>query len=271
MDDAFDLETDLLLEAIYRRYHYDFRGYSRASLRRRLEQLLGQLGLESPSQLQHQLLRDPAVFARTLQYLTIQVSDLFRDPPFFLAIRQQVVPLLRTYPSFRLWVAGCGRGEEAYSLGVLLAEEGLLERARLYATDINGEALRDAEAGIYPIDRAAAFGESYLQAGGRGSLGDHYTARYDGIRFDKRLRERILFSDHSLATDAVFAEVHLVTCRNVLIYFDPGLQDRAIGLFRDALVRRGVLGLGSKESLRFSTHTASFRELDPMNRLYERL
>ena len=168
-------------------------------------------------------------------------------------------------------MAGCGNGEEAYSLAIILEEEGLLNRALIYATDINPEALRRAEAGVYSLDRAAAFSESYRRAGGKRSLSDHCTAAYGGVVFDKRLREKVLFSDHSLATDAVFAEVHLITCRNVLIYFDRALQDRAIGLFQEALVRRGVLGLGSKESLQFSAHAGAFVELVGPERIYQRI
>lgn len=266
----FDIEADLLIEAILRKYQYDFRHYARASVRRRLEQALASLGLASVSLLQDRVLRDPEVFARLLSFLTVQVSDLFRDPAFFQAVRSHVVPLLHTYPSPRAWVAGCANGEEAYSLAILLEEEGLLDRALIYATDINPEALRRAEAGVYSLDRAPAFSESYSRAGGKGSLSDHYTAAYGGIVFNKRLRSKVLFSDHSLATDAVFAEVHLVMCRNVLIYFDRPLQDRAIGLFREALVRKGVLGLGSKETLRFSSHADAFTELVASERLYQR-
>lgn len=266
----FDLELGLLLEGIYQRYRHDFRGYARPTLRRRLAQAMAKVGCQSLSELQHRVLRDPAVFARVLGYLTVQVSDVFRDPPFYAALRSRVMPVLATYPSFKLWVAGCGDGEEVYSLAILLKEVGLLERAVIYATDVNAAALRTAELGVYALARAQEFSRNYLQGGGTGSLSDYYVAAYDKIAFDRRLRDHVVFSDHSLATDQVFAEVHLVTCRNVLIYFEQALKDRALGLFREALVRKGILGLGSKESLRSSVHRDAFTEIDRNNRLFER-
>lgn len=268
--ELFDLELGLLLEAIYQRYRHDFRGYSRPTLRRRLTQALASLECDSLSELQHRLLRDPAVFSRVLGYLTVQVSDIFRDPPFYAAVRAHVLPVLATYPSFKLWVAGCGGGEEVYSLAILLEEAGLRERAIIYATDVSASALRTAELGVYALSRAQEFSRNYLQAGGARSLSDYYVAAYDKLAFDRRLRENVVFSDHSLATDHVFAEVHLITCRNVLIYFEQALKDRALGLFHDSLVRKGFLGLGSKESLRSSIHSNTFTELDRDNRLYER-
>jgi chemotaxis protein methyltransferase CheR len=268
--ELFDLELGLLLEAIYQRYRHDFRGYSRPTLRRRLTQALESLGCESLSELQHRVLRDPAVFSRVLGWLTVQVSDVFRDPPFYAALRARVLPVLATYPSFKLWVAGCGGGEEVYSLAILLEEAGLRERAIIYATDVSASALRTAELGIYSLSRAQEFSRNYLQAGGARSLSDYYVAAYDKLGFDRRLRDNVVFADHSLATDHVFAEVHLITCRNVLIYFDQPLKDRALGLFHDSLVRKGFLGLGSKESLRSSVHSGAFTEIDRDNRLYER-
>jgi chemotaxis protein methyltransferase CheR len=268
--ELLDLELDLLLEAIYRRYRHDFRHYSRPTLRRRLTQALAAFECESLSLLQHRVLHDPTLLAPVLSYLTVQVSDMFRDPAFFLAVRTRVVPVLRTYPSLKIWVAGCGTGEEVYSLAILLEEEGLLERTILYATDVSSEALRMAERGVYAITRAQAFSRNYQLAGGRRSLSDYYAAAYDAVAFDRRLRQNVVFSDHSLATDNVFAEVHLVTCRNVLIYFDDELRDRAIGLFRESLVRKGFLALGTRESLSRSRHVGGFFEVDRENRVYER-
>jgi chemotaxis protein methyltransferase CheR len=196
------------------------------------------------------------------------VSDLFRDPAYYLALRQRVLPVLATYPSLKIWVAGCGAGEELYSLAILLEEEGLLRRSLLYATDVNQEALRRAELGIYSLDRARAFSENYRLAGGKASLSDYYTSAYDGVVFERRLRENVVFSDHSLATDSVFAEVQLVCCRNVLIYFDAELKARAIALFRDALVRKGFLTLGARENLRFTPSAEDFVEIDRRHRIY---
>jgi chemotaxis protein methyltransferase CheR len=265
-----DIEQRLLLDAIYHRYHYDFREYAQASLKRRLQSALTQFGCKTLSQLQDRVLHDPPVFTALLQFLTVQVSDMFRDPEYFLALRNEVLPILRTYPSIKVWVAGCSAGEEVYSLAILLAEEGLLERAMIYATDINPHALRAAEQGIFDMDRVAAFSANHARSGGRSSLSDYYTARYGRVVFDKRLREHMVFSDHSLATDSVFAEVHLISCRNVLIYFERDLQSRALGLFHDALVHRGFLGLGSRESLRFSSQAGNSDDFVLDDRIYRK-
>lgn len=265
-----DIELHLLLDAIYLRYHYDFRQYSVASLKRRLASAMLTFGCGTYSQLQDRVLREPELFTSLLDYLTVQVSDLFRDPAYFRALREKVVPLLRTYPSLKIWVAGCGTGEEVYSFAILLREEGLLDRTLVYATDINSRALQRAEAGVYEIDRLAGFTDNHQRSGARTSLSDYYTAAYNRAVFDKSLRRHCVFSDHSLATDSVFAEVHLVSCRNVLIYFDRPLQNRALALFNDALIRRGFLGLGAKESLRFSSQAEAFTEIARGERLYQK-
>ena len=265
-----DIELQLLLDAIYLRYHYDFRGYAAASIKRRMGAAMDRFGCATLSQLQDKLLHEPDVFPAMLEYLTVQVSEMFRDPPYFRAMREQVMPLLRTYPSLKVWVAGCSAGEEVHSLAILLHEEGLLDRTLIYATDINGQALQQAEAGVYAAERIPQFTLNYQQSGGRGSLSDYYTAAYGRAVFDKRLRKNVVFSDHSLATDSVFAEVHLVSCRNVLIYFDRELQDRALGLFTEALCRQGFLGIGSKESLRFSNQVEHYTEFDAAHRIYRK-
>lgn len=270
MPDVADIELQLLLEAIYQRFRYDFRRYSLASLRRRVARAMDEFGCASISGLQERVLHDPAVFPRVLQFLTVQVSDMFRDPSYFKTLRERIVPILKTYPSLKIWVAGCSSGEEVYSLAILLREEGLSERTMIYATDINGEALRRAEAGVYPLDRVPAFTENHRLSGGVGSLSNYYTAAYGSAVFDRSLLKRVVFSDHSLATDHVFAEVQLISCRNVLIYFDRTLQDRAVGLFNDALCRRGFLGLGSKESLHASSHSPHFQDFSTADRWYQR-
>lgn len=267
---AFDIELPLLIEAVYQKYHYDFRGYARASLKRRLRAAMNRFGFETLSQLQDKLLHDETTFPALLDYLTVQVSDLFRDPGYFRALREAVVPLLRTYPSLKIWVAGCSTGEEVYSLAILLQEEGLLARSLIYATDINPQAIQVAQAGIYAMERIAAFTVNHRTAGGQASLSDHYTADYGHAVIDRSFRKHIVFTDHSLATDSVFSEVHLVSCRNVLIYFDRPLQDRAVGLFREALCHRGFLGLGAKESLNYSAHHAAFDELRPEDRIFQK-
>lgn len=269
-DKVEDIEIDLLLEAVFQRYQYDFRAYSKASIKRRLRQARDRFGCRTFSELQSLLLHDAALLPELLSYLTVQVSDLFRDPAYFQAIRQFVVPHLQTYPSLKVWVAGCSTGEELYSLAILFREEGLAARTTFYGTDINVEALKKAEAGVYELDRIPQFTANHRLAGGKSSLSEYYTAAYRGAVLDKSLRQRVVFSDHSLASDQVFAEVQLVSCRNVLIYFDRDLQDRAVGLFHDALVRRGFLGLGAKESLRFSKHADAFDDFVRSERIYQK-
>ena len=266
----FEIELKLLVDAIYQMYHYDFRGYAVASLRRRLRVAMSRLGCRSLSQLQDRLLHDKQVFPQLLDYLTVQVSEMFRDPAYFKAVREQVVPLLRTYPSLRIWVAGCSAGEEAYSLAILLREEGLLHKTLIYATDINTRTLQSATAGVFDADRIAGFTANHHASGGRSSLSDYYTAAYGRAVFDKSLKERIVFSDHSLATDSVFAEVQFISCRNVLIYFNRSLQDRALTLFRESLCRSGFLGIGAKESLRFSAQADAFNEFVREERIYQK-
>jgi chemotaxis protein methyltransferase CheR len=266
----FDIELRLLLDAVYLKYQHDFRHYAYASLRRRMRQAMERFECPTLSHLQARVMHEPEVFAAMLQYFTVQVSEMFRDPPYFRALRERVLPILQTYPYVKLWVAGCSTGEEPWSFAILLREAGLLERSLIYATDINPAALATAEAGVYALDRVAGFSANYLAAGGTASLSDYYTAAYGKAMFDKSLRSQIVFSDHSLATDTVFSEVELVSCRNVLIYFDRQLQSRAIDLFHDALVPRGFLGIGSKETLRFSPRAGSFEEFAAHQRIYRK-
>jgi chemotaxis protein methyltransferase CheR len=269
-DSSFDLELRLLLDAIYLKYDYDFRNYSFASMKRRVAAAMVRFRCATVTQLQEQVIHDAQMFPALLDYLTVQVSEMFRDPQYFRALRERVMPILRTYPSLKIWVAGCSGGEEAYSLAILLREEGLLERTLLYATDINVRALRIAQAGVYDVDRLSGFTENHRLSGAKTSLSDYYTAAYGKAMLDPSLRERIVFSDHSLATDAVFAEVQLVSCRNVLIYFDMVLQDRALGLFHDALSHKGFLGVGAKESVRFSSFSSSFEAFVERDRIFRK-
>jgi len=266
----FGIEMQLFLDAIYLKYHYDFRAYAQSSLKRRLTAAMSRFGCATLSQLQDRALHDPSVFPSLLDYLTVQVSEMFRDPSYFKSLRDNVIPTLRTYPSLKVWVAGCSTGEEIYSLAILLREEDLLSRTIIYATDINSEALMKAESGVYDLDRIAGFSDNYLRSGARHSLSDYYTAAYGRAVFDKRLTKNVVFSDHSLATDSVFAEVHLISCRNVLIYFNAELQDRALTLFGDALCHKGFLGLGSKESLRFSSQADRFADFDRPHRIFRK-
>ncbi|GAA4030817.1 CheR family methyltransferase [Actimicrobium antarcticum] len=264
------IETGLLIEAIYQYYSYDFRDYSEASQARRVGQAMAQMGCATISELQSRVLHDEEAFAQLLQFLTIPTSAMFRDPSYFLALREHVVPVLTTYPSLKIWIAGCSTGEEVVSMAILLREAGLLERSILYATDINPQSLERARQGVFALEQMPHYAANYLQAGGTGALSDYYTAAYGGARFDPTLYERITFSDHSLATDSVFSETHLVSCRNVLIYFNRALQDRALGLFHESLCHRGFLGLGSKESIDFSAYASRFDAIVKVERLYRK-
>jgi chemotaxis protein methyltransferase CheR len=266
-----DIELRLLIEAVYLRYGHDFRDYAQASLKRRVLQAQQHMGAPSISALQERALHDPQQFAQLLQYLTVPVSEMFRDPAYFLAVRRHVLPVLRTYPSLKIWVAGCSTGEEAYSTAILLHEEGLLDRAILYATDINHASLDKARQGIFDLEAMQGFTRNYQRAGGQRSFSTYYTAAYGGALMDKSLRAAITFADHSLATDAVFAETQFVSCRNVLIYFNRRLQDRALGLFHESLSHRGFLALGSKETLDFSAYADRFETVSRPERLYRKL
>jgi len=265
-----DHELRALLDTILERYHYDFRHYALASLRRRVAVALQSLNLPDIATLRSRLRADAQLFARLLDFITVPVSDMFRDPDYYRALRERVVPILRTYPSLKIWVAGCSTGEEVYSLAIVLHEEGLLERSMIYATDINPRSLAKAEAGIYPLERVRRFTENHQGSGAKSSLSTYYAATHGAALFDRKLKTRLVFSDHSLATDSVFAEVQLISCRNVLIYFDKQLQERALSLFSEALCRRGFLGLGARETLRFSSLAAQFKEVATAVRIYQR-
>lgn len=265
------IELRLLIEAIYLRYSYDFRDYSQASLKRRVLLALRQMECDSISQLQGRILYDAEAFIELLQFLTIPVSEMFRDPDYYRALREQVIPVLRTYPSLKIWIAGCSTGEEVYSMAILLKEEGLLERSMLYATDINPRSLERARQGIFKIADMSQYSTNYQRAGGRYSLSDYYTAAYDSAIMDKSLKEQVTFADHSLATDSVFAETQLISCRNVLIYFNKPLQNRAFELFHESLCHRGFLGLGSKETVEFSASGERFDAFDKKQRIFRKL
>jgi chemotaxis protein methyltransferase CheR len=257
-----EIELRLLIEAIYLKYSYDFRDYSGASIKRRVHHALTQFDCATISALQEKVLHDPTAFMQLLQ--------MFRDPSHFLAIRQEVVPLLKTYPSIKIWIAGCSTGEEVYSMAILLREEGLLDRTIIYATDINPRSLDKAKQGIFSMENVRAYTHNYQQAGGQRSFADYYTAGYGYAIFDKSLCDNVTFADHSLATDSVFSETQLISCRNVLIYFNKKLQDRAFGLFHDSLCHRGFLVLGSKETPDFSAYGNQFEPLVKQERIYRK-
>lgn len=271
IDSDFDMELDLLLNAIFHKFRYDFRGYSRASLRRRSQAALINLDVLSLSALQARVLHEPGFFEELLQYLTVPVTEMFRDPAFFITLRENVVPYLSTYSSLKFWVAGCSTGEEAYSLAIFLLEEGLLERSLIYATDINPRSLKVAQEGIYPSSLIPKFTQNYQKAGGKSSFSSYYEEAYDAVSILPSLKKHLLFADHSLATDSVFSEVHFISCRNVMIYFEKELQERATQLFYESLVPGGFLGVGEKESLQFSPLMPKFERLHaPPCRIYSK-
>jgi chemotaxis protein methyltransferase CheR len=262
------LEIELLLEAVYRHYGFDFRGYAYASLRRRVWKRIQAEGLGTVSDLQAAVLHDPEVLDRLLDDLSVNVTAMFRDPGFFLAFRERVVPLLRTYPFFRIWHAGCSTGEEVFSMAILLEEEGLYDRARVYATDMNERVLRQARAGIFPLERMQEYTDNYIRAGGRRSFSEYYTAGYGGALFHPALLRNVVFAQHNLVTDRSFSAI---LCRNVLIYFDKALQTRVHRLFYDSLATFGVLALGGKETLRFSAFEECFEPLAPGDKIYRKV
>ena len=265
------LEIELLLEGVYRHYGFDFRSYAYASLRRRLWKRVEGEGLTTISELQARILHDPDAMERLLLDLSVNVTAMFRDPSFYKEFREQIVPLLRTYPFLRIWHAGCSTGEEVFSMAILLEEEGLYERARLYATDINDVVLQRARQGIFPLDRMQEYTENYLRAGGKRSFSEYYTAKYDGAIFSPSLTRNIVFSQHNLVTDRSFSEFHVIFCRNVLIYFDRELQNHVHALFYDSLVMFGVLALGSKETLKFSQYESCYEKLSPTEKIYRKV
>ena len=265
-----DIEIDLLLEAIYQRYGYDFRSYTKASIRRRIMHRLGLSGMDNVTRMTERVLRDREFFVSLLNDLTVNVTDMFRDPEFYLAFRREVVPLLKTFPFLKIWHAGCATGEEIYSMAILLEEEGLYDRSIIYATDIDKNVLASAKKGIYPISSMRQFSENYRAAGGTGSLSDYYTAKYDGAILDQRLKRNIVFADHDLVTDQVFGEMNVILCRNVLIYFDRELQQRVFRLFFDSLDMGGVLCLGTKETLRYSGLEEAFEAIDERLRIFRK-
>jgi chemotaxis protein methyltransferase CheR len=270
-DDLEEIEIALLLEGVFRRYGFDFREYAAASLRRRIWRRAHAEGLQTISGLQERLLRDSACMERLLLDLSINVTSMFRDPSFYVAYRQKVVPQLRTYPFTRIWVAGCSTGEEVYSLSILLHEEGLYERARIYATDINESVLERAREGVFPLEKMQEYTQNYIKAGGERAFSEYYVAAYDGAQFQRSLVENVVFAQHNLVSDRSFNEFNVIICRNVMIYFDRALQNRVHELFYESLANLGFLALGQKEAIQFSPHEAQYEELDAVEKIYRKV
>ena len=265
-----NIEIELILKAVFIKYGYDFRNYSKAHVKRRLLNRLVASNLKSISEMQHKVLREPEFFEIMLRDLSINVTEMFRDPSFYKALRKEVIPVLKTYPFIKIWHAGCSTGEEVYSFAVLLKEEGLYDRAQIYATDFNHDVLDIAKKGIYPIDRIKEFTANYQAAGGMQSFSDYYMANYNSVIFDQSLKKNLVFAEHNLVTDSAFAEVNLVICRNVLIYFNKDLQNRVIDLFYDSLNNGGYLALGSKETIQFTSKADKFETINAKEKLYKK-
>jgi chemotaxis protein methyltransferase CheR len=269
--DLEGIEIQLLTEGVYKHYGFDFRDYSLPSLRRRVWKRVYAEGLVTISGLQEKVLHDSSCMERLLLDLSINTTAMFRDPTFYLAFRRTIVPLLRTYPFVRIWHAGCSTGEEVYSMAILLQEEGLYDRCRIYATDINETVLQRAKDGIFPLNTMQENTANYMAAGGMGNFSAYYTARYDYAMFRPSLREHVVFAQHNLVTDASFNHFNVIFCRNVLIYFNNHLQDRVQELFLNSLEMFGILGLGKKETIRYTAVATSYEELDAGERLYRRI
>jgi chemotaxis protein methyltransferase CheR len=263
-----DIELELFIQAMQRRHGYDFSQYAPASLKRRAMQLVDQLEARTISGLIERVMHEPQLLAQLLDGLTVPASDMFRDPSMFRGLREQVLPLLASYPQINIWQAGCAHGQEVYSLAILLEEAGLYERTQIFATDLSERALQQAEEGIYPAREAQQWSRNYQAAGGTHSLADYYSARYNLLKLDQRLRRNVTFAQHNLVSDGVFCEAHLILCRNVMIYFSNPLQDRALSLFRDSLVRGGFLCVGMRESLDYASSATSFAPFDESLRIY---
>jgi len=270
-NEAEDIEIGLLLEGLFRIHGFDFRDYSRTSIKRRILELMRTEGVRTVSALQDRVLHDGASLDRLLLGLSVHATSMFRDPSFYATFRKEVVPLLKTYPTVQVWIAGCSTGEEVYSLAILLREEGLYERCRIYATDISQNVLRKARDGIFPLSAMREYTNNYHQAGGAHEFSDYYTAQYDNAIFSSTLRNNVVFSEHNLATDGSFNEFQVILCRNVMIYFNKELQARVHNLLYDSLSMFGVFGLGNKESLKFTPRAESYQHLNHNDKLYRKV
>lgn len=265
-----DYEIHLLLESIYVKYGYDFRDYSSAHMKRRIKRRMMVSGITSISQMQHRVLYDRDFFMGLLADFSINVTEMFRDPQFYKTFREDVVPILKTYPFIKIWHAGCSTGEEVYSMAILLREEGIYDRCQIYATDFNEHVLQTAKDGIYPIDAIKEYTNNYQMSGGKNSLSDYYIAKYESVILDQTLKDKVIFADHNLVTDGVFGEMHVIICRNVLIYFNRKLQNRVIELFNESLVHGCFLCLGSKESLNFSSFIDDFEIVNENQKIFKK-
>jgi chemotaxis protein methyltransferase CheR len=269
--DIEKVEIDLLLEAVFKKYGYDFRNYARASIERRIRQFLPKSGCSTIMKMIERLLKDEEFFGKLVREFSITVTELFRDPHVYASIRENVIPVLKTHPFVKIWHAGCATGEEAYSLAIVLKEEGLYDRSTIFVTDFNDAALEKAKLGIYPIDKIQEATRNYIAAGGNTSFSEYYQARYNSVSMSRDLRKNMTFANYNLVTDGIFSEIHFILCRNVLIYFDRDLQNRVFELFSGSLVRDGFLCLGTKETPNFSTVRDHFDAIDRKAKIYKKL
>lgn len=268
--DPANIEVRLLLDAIFFQYGYDFRSYAKASIKRRIAGFLTKYELTNISELQHHVLHDEMIFRQLLLEFSINVTEMFRDPLFYKAVCEKVLPGLLVKDHLKIWHAGCASGEEIYSLAILLSEAGLYERTQIYGTDFNEVILKKAREGIYPINKLKLFTQNYQLAGGVCDFSDYYTAKFGSAVMNQSLKKNIVFADHNLATDGVFGEMDLIFCRNVLIYFDKNLQDRVFGLFSESLTPGGMMCLGARESVKFSKYVNDFEDFDAMRKIYRK-
>ena len=266
-----NIELELLLRAIYLKYGYDFRNYTRSSLKRRIRESMIKSGINAMSEVQHRLLYDRSFFSSLLRDLSVHVTEMFRDPFVYKAMRNNVLPKLKKLPVIRIWHAGCATGEEVYSMAIILKEEGLYDKSRIFATDFDETVLVTAKEGVYPVEKIKDYTSNYLESGGLGSLADHYYAKYGFILIDKDLKKNILFSNHNLVTDNSFGEMDVIICRNVLIYFNSELQHRVFRLFYESLRKKGFLCLGAKETIRLSPSSESFTDFCKEERIYRKM
>ena len=265
-----NIELELLLQAIFLQYGYDFRDYSRAHVKRRVKHRLMQEGLKSISELQNKILHNKESFEKIVRDLSINVTEMFRNPDFYKSIREKVIPMLKTYPFLKIWHAGCATGEEVYSFAIMLKEEGLLERTQIYATDFNSHVIHKAQKGIFSIRNIKEYTANYQKAGGKESFSDYYHANNELVIFDKSLNRNIVFAEHNLVTDGVFAEVNMIVCRNVLIYFNRDLQNNVLKLLHKSLITGGFLALGTKESLMFSDEERKYKVIDAKQKIFKK-
>ncbi len=265
-----NIELELLLQAVFMQYGYDFRDYSRAHVKRRVKHRVAQEGMKSISELQNYVLHDRSTFERLVRSLSINVTEMFRNPDFYKSVREKVIPILKTYPYLKIWHAGCATGEEVYSFAIMLKEEGLLKRTQIYATDFNPDVIQQAQKGIFPIRNIKEYTTNYQKAGGKESFSDYYHANDEWVIFEKSLKKNIVFAEHNLVTDGVFAEVNMIICRNVLIYFNRNLQNEVLKLLHKSLIAGGFLALGTKESLMFSSEEKKYKAIDARQKIFKK-